>query len=279
MPEETTITPTTEASREMINAGVFYGRKKSKTNPKMRQFVISNRGGIEVINLEKTEEALAVALAFVTEKIRNGGAPLLVGTEPAAEASILAMAKKFSMPYVTNRWIGGTLTNFKIISARVEHLKKIRADLASGALDKYTKKERVEIDREIKRLEELMGGLETMPREPDFVIMIDPNLHTTAVREARIKKIPIVALANIDADPDLIDYLVPGNDKAKKSIDWFLAKIEKAIEDGMRMRATAPAAAATAGTAATPTEVRGQATITKAAEPAIEPMAGSVSEN
>ncbi len=161
---------------------------------------------------------------------------MFVATEPAAEASLLAIAKKFGMPYVSNRWIGGTLTNFKIIAGRVEHLKKIRADLASGALDKYTKKERVEIDREIQRLEELMGGLETMANEPDLLIMIDPKLHTTAVREARIKKIPIVALANIDADPDLISYLVPGNDKAKKSIEWFLAKMEKAIEDGIRMK-------------------------------------------
>ena len=241
MAEDTLTQATTEGSREMIDAGVFYGRKKSKTNPKMRQFVMGNRGGIEVINLEKTEEGLATALGFVTEKVRNGGMPLFVGTEPAAEATILALAKKFSMPYVSNRWIGGTLTNFKIIAGRVEHLKKIRADLASGALDKYTKKERVEVDREIHRLEALMGGLETMPREPDFLIMIDPNLHTTAVREARIKKIPIVALANIDADPDLIDYLVPGNDKAKKSIDWFLGKIEGAIEKGIQMRATAKA--------------------------------------
>lgn len=226
-----------EASREMIDAGVFYGRKKSKTNPKMRRFVMGNRGGIEIIDLEKTEAALAEALAFVTEKVRNGGSFLLVATEPAAESGVHAMAKKFSAPYVSLRWVGGTLTNFKIISKRVEHLKKLRSDLASGALDKYTKKERVDIDREIKRLEELMGGLEAMPREPDFIIMIDPNLHVTAVREARIKKIPIVALANIDADPDLVDYLIPGNDKAKKSIEWFLGNIERAIEEGLKLKA------------------------------------------
>lgn len=236
MADETISQINTEASREMIDAGVFYGRKKSKTNPKMRQFVMGNRGGIEVINLEKTEEALARAVGFVTEKVRNGSTMLLVATEPAAELSIIALAKKFDIPYVTNRWVGGTITNFKIILARVDHLKKIRTDLASGALDKYTKKERVEVDREINRLEELMGGLEAMPREPDFLIIIDPTLHTTAVREARIKKIPIVAFSNIDADPDLIDYLVPGNDKAKKSIDWFLGKMEKAIEDGIKAR-------------------------------------------
>lgn len=225
-----------QASRETIDAGVFYGRKKSKTNPKMRQFVLTNRGGIEIINLEKTEEALTEAVAFITEKIRQNGTPLLVATKPAAEQAISGLAKKYKFPYVTNRWVGGTITNFKIIAARVAHLKKLRTDLASGALDKYTKKERVEIDREIKRLEELMGGLETMEREPDFLILIDPNLHSTAVREARIKRIPIVALGNIDADPDLIDYLIPGNDKAKKSIEWFITKIEGAIDDGIKLR-------------------------------------------
>jgi len=229
-----------ETSREMIDAGVFYGRKKSKTNPKMRGFVIANRGGIEVINLEKTEEALSRATAFITEKVRNGGFALFVATEPAAEASIVAIAKKFGMPYVSNRWVGGTITNLKIIGARVDHLKKLRTDLASGALDKYTKKERVEIDREIHRLEELMGGLETMTREPDLFIVIDSNLHSTAIREAQVKKIPIVALANVDADPDVIDYLVPGNDKAKKSIEWFLKKVEAAIESGVKLRAAAP---------------------------------------
>jgi small subunit ribosomal protein S2 len=226
-----------EASREMIEAGVFYGRKKSKTNPKMRPFVLTNRGGIEVINLQKTAEALEKAMGFLKEKVRQNGLPLMVGTEPAAETIIKKLAEKFSLPYVTLRWIGGTITNFKIISNRVEHMKQLRSDLASGALvDKYTKKERLEMEREMKRLESLMGGLENMPKEPDFVIIIDPNLHSTAVREARIKKIPIVALANVDADPDVIDYLVPGNDKARKSIEWFLTNVEKAIEEGMKMR-------------------------------------------
>ncbi|MDE2020157.1 MAG: 30S ribosomal protein S2 [Patescibacteria group bacterium] len=226
-----------EASREMIEAGVFYGRKKNKTNPKMRSFVLTNRGGIEVINLQKTGESLDRALGFIKERVRQNGLPLIVGTEPAAENTIKALAEKFKLPYVTLRWIGGTITNFKIISKRVEHMQQLRKDLASGALDKYTKKERLEMEREMNRLIELMGGLENMPKEPDILIMIDPNLHSTAVREARIKKIPIVALANVDADPDLIDYLVPGNDKARKSIEWFLENVERAIKEGISMRA------------------------------------------
>jgi small subunit ribosomal protein S2 len=225
-----------EGSREMIEAGVFYGRKKSKTNPKMRQFVLSNRAGIEIINLSKTTEGIEKATSFVREKVKNGGLVLLVGTEPAAETAILELAKKFTLPYVTLRWIGGTITNFKIISGRVAHLKKLRTDLTTGALDRYTKKERLDMEREVKRLEELMGGLEELPREPDLMIVIDPSLHTTAVREARIKKIPVVALANVDADPDVIDYLVPGNDNAKMSIEWFLKNMEKAIGEGIASR-------------------------------------------
>ncbi len=243
MAEETAAYPA-EASREMIDAGVFYGRKKSKVNPKMRPFILMDRGGIEIVNLEKTAEAIVRAAGFVEEKARQGGLILLVGTEPAAEASILRMAKEFGLPHVTTRWVGGAITNFSIIAKRIEHLKKLRGDLASGAFEKYTKKERLELEREKGRLEELMGGLENLSREPELLIMVDPVLHKTAVREARRRKIPIVALANVDADPDEIEYLVPGNDKAKTSIEWFFGKIEDALRKGIAARAAAVAPAA-----------------------------------
>ena len=161
---------------------------------------------------------------------------MVVGTEPAAETAVRAIADKFKFPYVTGRWVGGTITNFAIITKRVEHLKKTRAGLASGAFEAYTKKERLDMDREVKRLEILMGGLENLSREPDFIIIVNPIVNVTAVREARRRKIPIIALANVDADPDLIDYLVPGNDKAKLSITWFMEKMEKAIAEGMAMK-------------------------------------------
>ncbi len=241
-----------EGSREMMDAGVFYGRKKSKTNPKMRQFVLANRGGIEIVNLQKTSEMLDIATAFITEKVRTGGLILLVGTMPAAEGGVVELAKKFNAPYVSFRWVGGAITNFKIIGKRVDHLKKLRADFASGALEKYTKKERLEMEREMHRLEELMGGLENMVREPDVMVVIDPVLHVTAVREAHVKKIPIVAFANVDADPDEVDYLVPGNDKSKKSIEWFLSKVESAMAAGLKLKASEAARAAEAAQAAKP---------------------------
>ena len=243
-----------EGSREMTDAGVFYGRKKSKTNPKMRPFVLANRGGIEIINLQKTEEMMDAAAAYIKERSRNNGLMLLVGTEPAAEMSLTALAKKLNLPYVTTRWVGGTITNFKIIVKRIEHLKQLRTDLASGALvSKYTKKERLDMEKEMKRLEELMCGLENLTKEPDLVVIVDPILHHTAVSEANTKNIPVIALANVDADPDKIAYVVPGNDKAKKSIEWFLERVGRAYEDGVKLRVVAaPAAAAATEKSAAP---------------------------
>jgi small subunit ribosomal protein S2 len=243
MPDETaavhngqTILYPEEASREMIEAGVFYGRRKSKTNPKMRQFVLANRAGIEVINLAKTAEAIEKAAAFLKEKVKNGGLVLLVGTEPAAQESVAKLASKFNLPNVTNRWPGGMITNFKVVSRRIEYMKKLRDDFASGGLQKYTKKERLELEKELRRLEGLFGGLEHLTKEPDVLIVIDPTLHHTAVREANKMKIPVIALANLDAEPDKIDYLVPGNDKARKSIGWFLEKIERALDEAFAQK-------------------------------------------
>jgi small subunit ribosomal protein S2 len=212
--------------------------------------VLANRGGIEIINLQKTEEMMDIAAAFIKEKSRNNGLVLLVGTEPAAEASVTALAQKLGIPYVTTRWVGGAITNFKIINKRIEHLKQLRTDLASGALvNKYTKKERLEMEKEMKRLEILMGGLENMTKEPDVVILVDPILHHTALSEANTKKIPVVALANVDADPDKIAYLVPGNDKAKKSIEWFLERVGTAYAEGVKLRVVAAVAATAASEA------------------------------
>jgi small subunit ribosomal protein S2 len=272
MPEEPLVYPS-EASREMIDAGVFYGRKKSKTNPKMRQFVLANRGGVEIINLQKTGDALDGALGFIKEKMRGNCLALFVGTEPAAEVAIVRLAKKFNFPYVTFRWVGGAITNFKIIAKRIEYLKKLRSDFASRVLEKYTKKERLELEREMKRLEELMGGLENLSREPDLLVMVDPIMHHTALREARRKKIPVVAFANVDADPDDVDYLVPGNDKAKKSIEWFFEKVEKAMDEGVAMRAAMPPPPALQEAA-----VPADATVSQTAAPASVAEAASQQE-
>jgi len=225
-----------EASREMIEAGVFYGLRSSKTHPRMRQYVLASRGGIDIINLLKTAEKLEKALGFLKEVVKNGGLVLLVGTQPAAEESVLELAKKFGLPYARERWPGGILTNFKVISKRIEYFQKLKADFAAGAFLKYTKKERLGVEREIERLRELFEGLENLTREPNALLIIDPVLHRTAVREANRLKIPVIALSNLDADPNEVECLVPGNDSSRTSINWFLGKIETAISEGTSAR-------------------------------------------
>ncbi len=226
-----------EEFKEMVEAGVFYGRRKSKTYPKMKPYVLTNRGGIEIINLEKTLDGLKKILEFVEVKVRAGGLLLLVGTQPPAFQGITELAKKYNYPFVINRWLGGTITNFKVIMSRVEYLKKLRNDAKSGALDKYTKKEKAQFEAEINRLEELLGGLENLTRLPDVMVVIDSNLHTTAVREAKRAKIPVVAFANVDSDPEMLDYYIVGNNKSKKSVTWFLSKLDLAIEEAKKASA------------------------------------------
>lgn len=228
-----------ETFKEMLEAGVFYGRNRNRLNPKMREYVLTNRGGVEIINLAKTIEALSRALEFLEEKIKAGGMVLFVATQPPA-AMIEEVAREFGFPFVVHRWLGGTLTNFKVVSRRVEHLKKLRSDLASGALDKYTKKERADFDREIKRLEELLGGLEALARQPDVLVVIDPVLHETAVREARRIGASIIAFSNIDADPDVLSWNIPGNNKSRQSIQWFLGKVRDAIRSARLAAPPAP---------------------------------------
>jgi len=231
-----------EVYKELVEAGVFYGRSKSKTNPKMKPCVLTNRGGIEIINLAKTIEGLEAAIGFLKEKIRSGGLVLLVGTQPAAQDTIVRLAMKFNFPYVIRRWPGGALTNFKVISKRIEYFKKTKSDLAAGFFQKYTKKEQLDIEKEVSRLEELMGGLVNLNREPDVLLVIDPSPHLTAVREANRLNIPIIAFADVDSNPDLLQYPVVGNNKSRKSIDWFLGKIETAIDEGRVMQKEAAAA-------------------------------------
>ena len=231
-----------EAFREMVEAGVFYGRKKSRVNPKMRPYILTNRGDIEIINLTKTVQGLDRAAAFLREKAKENAMALLVATQPHAE-EIKNLAIEFNFPYVVKRWLGGTLTNFKIISKRVEHFKKLKSDLASGVFGSYTKKERARVETEIKKLEELIGGIEVMTRRPDLVLIIDSCPHQTAVRESRRLRIPIVAFSNIDSDPDQVDYLVPGNANSRKSVNWFLGKVREALKEGEQARLTsAPSA-------------------------------------
>lgn len=216
-----------ETVKEMAKAGVMYGHKKSRTNPRFSQYIFTTRNGMEIIDLVKTLPAINAAADFLADQIKNNKIVLLVGIQPASWEAIETLAKKFNLPYVKNRWIGGTITNFKVINARVEHFKKTQASMEKGEFEKYTKKERVMINKDISRMKQMFGGLENLTKIPDVLLTIDPSLkgHATAIREAKRVKIPVVAIMDSDDNPDLIDYPIPANDHAKTSVEWIVNKI------------------------------------------------------
>ena len=233
---------------EMAKAGVLFGRKRSKTNPKMKPFIHTTRSGFEVIDLQQTIAGIEAAETLLKEIVKKGQLLLVAATTPAAEAPANMLADKYDLPRVTLRWLGGTLSNFEVLSKRIAHLITRKADKAAGRLDKYTKKERVVIDKEIERLTKLFGGLEKMNMLPGALLVIGANQHRTAIREANIMRIPVIAIASTDADPAGIDYLIPANDNSGTSIQYILGKLDAAIAAGIREKATTTAAAAKAKT-------------------------------
>jgi len=226
----------------LVKAGVLYGSKKSKTHPRMQKYIFTTRNGIEIIDVVQTLDLLAKAEEFLKTVVAKGGSIVFVGTTPAAKGSVEALAKKFGYPYVTERWLGGTLTNFKTIHDRLQYYLKLKTDRETGRLEKYTKKERFQFDKEIERLTVLFGGLENFTRLPDALFVVGATSHDTALRETKRSKIPVVALMSSDADPDQVNYPIPGNDKARSSIVWVLNHIEKALEEAkMNLKAKEPA--------------------------------------
>ena len=219
--------------KDAMKAGLMYGHRKSKTVPQFKPYIHSTRNGIELIDLSQTLSALDSAVQFMNEKIKNNGLILIVASQPAAREAIENMAKKFNFCFINDRWIGGSLTNFKVISQRIEYFKKVKSDFEKGNFEKYTKKERVVINRNIERMKKMFSGMENMTRLPDLIFVIDPSLkgHTTAVREARRMKIPTVAILDSDDNPDFVNYPIPANDHAKMSIDWIINKISEKLSD------------------------------------------------
>jgi len=216
-----------ELVKEMIKAGVVYGHKKTKTNPKFKKYILTTRSGMEIIDLVKTLPMIDIAAEFLKNQIKAGKMVLLVGLQPASQSALEMVAEKFNLPRVKNRWIGGLLTNFKAISGRIEHFKKIQVGIEKGEFDKYTKKERVMINKDIFRMKRMFGGLENLTKPVETLFIIDTSIkgHMTAVREARIMNIPIVAIIDSDDNPDFINYPIPANDHAKASVDWVVSRI------------------------------------------------------
>lgn len=216
--------------KAVIEAGLIYGHKKSKTHPRMKPFIASRRNEIELINPQETMAALRRAIDFLKGVREQGGVILWVATNVNLKSDIEAAARSFGDPFVTTRWLGGTLTNFKIIRKRVDEHFDLKEKLASGGLAKYTKKERLLMQQETEKAAAKFEGLAELKSLPQAVFVVGVGEHLTAVREARQLKIPVVALVDTDIDPDLVDYPVPGNDNSSQAVIWVLDRIQSALK-------------------------------------------------
>jgi small subunit ribosomal protein S2 len=218
--------------RELLEAGVHFGHQTRRWDPKMRRFIFGERGGIYIINLEQTLQLLEEAAAFARNLAERGGTMLFVGTKKQAQDSVEEQAKRIGMPYVNHRWLGGLLTNWRTISARIDRLHELRRLKEEGQLDLLPPKERISMLAELERLESHLGGVADMKRQPDALLVIDLRKEAIAVREARRLGLPVVALVDTNCDPDEADFVVPGNDDAIKSCDLVIRAIADALEAG-----------------------------------------------
>lgn len=220
---------------EMKEKGLHFGHKRSRLHPKAYDFTLKQPGEIYYINLEETIKGLENAISFLKEIIKNNGIILWVGTGSGAKKKVQEIAEKYNFPYVIERWLGGTLTNFKVLKERINYLKEIETQREKGEWEKYTKKEQLKLEKNYQLLEKKFKGLRVMESLPSAIFIVDPGLHKTAVEEARKVKIPVIAILDNDDDPTLIDYPIPANDSASSSINYILEKIDGALEESKKL--------------------------------------------
>ena len=215
--------------KQLLEAGVHFGHETKRWNPKFKRYIFAERNGIFIIDLQKTLVESDKAFNYLREVAARGGTILFVGTKKQAQEILAAEAKRCGMPYLNERWLGGTLTNFKTIRSRVERLKELEKQFEDESILRYGKKEQIELGKELLRLQRYLGGIKEMSRLPDVLFIVDPTKEAIAVREANKLGIPVVALADTDSDPDVLDYIVPGNDDAIRSIQLVTARLADSI--------------------------------------------------
>ena len=220
--------------RDLVEAGVHYGHITSRWEPKMREYIYGVRNGIHIIDLSQTVRLFEDARNFISSTVGNGKEVLFVGTKKQAQAIVAEEAARARQYYVTSRWLGGTLTNWRTIKESIERLKKIDQMVTDGSIMKYTKKERLKIEREQAKLEANLGGIKNMQRLPGALFVIDPRKEEIAILEARRLGIMVVGLVDTNCDPDMVDYVIPGNDDAIRSIRLFCASIADACIEGSK---------------------------------------------
>jgi len=218
--------------KQLLEAGVHFGHRTQRWNPKMKDYIFGARKGIYIIDLQKTTKLLDEAYNFVREKAAEGGTILFVGTKKQAQQVIKQEAERCGAFYVNHRWLGGLLTNFKTIRQRIDKLIELEEMEANGEFEKLSKKEQSRLKRILEKLRKNLGGLKNMDRIPDVIYIVDPKKERNAVYEANLLKIPTVGIVDTNCDPDEIDYIIPGNDDAIRAIQLITSKIADAYLEG-----------------------------------------------
>jgi small subunit ribosomal protein S2 len=222
--------------KQLLEAGVHFGHQTRRWNPKMRDYIFAERNGIHIIDLAQTVSRLDLALDFVRDTVRRGDSVLFVGTKKQAQEAIAQEAERAGQHYVNNRWLGGMLTNFTTIKRRIQRLEALEARRDAGEFERLTKKEASKLNEEITRLNAALGGIRRMRRLPGAVFVVDPHREAIAVAEARRLEIPIVAMTDTNCDPDLIDWVIPANDDAIRSVKLITAKVADAALEAVNER-------------------------------------------
>ncbi|MCU0653143.1 MAG: 30S ribosomal protein S2 [Candidatus Pacebacteria bacterium] len=230
---------------EMAKAGLQFGHTKAKVHPKMKPYLFGVRNTIFLIDLDKVKEKFEAALEYIEKTVGEGKIVLLVGTKTQFRKSVKAVADETGMPYVSERWLGGTFTNFKIIKKRVDYYKELERKTAAGEFEKYTKKEQAGIQKEIKTLEKKLGGIKTMDKMPEAIFVVDMRKDKLAVKEARENGIKVIGIADINIDPDLADNVIIANDDSISSVGYIMGKVREAILEGKKEAAKLPVAPVT----------------------------------
>ena len=222
--------------KALLETGVHFGHRTGRWNPKMKSFIYTERNGIHIIDLQQTMTALDNAYDVVRDTISEDGIILFVGTKRQAKESLLEQAQRCGMPYVNQRWLGGTLTNWRTIRQRIDYLLNLEERQEQGDFERLPKKEALQLGREIVKLNQRLGGIKDMRRLPDMLFVTDVRRETTAVKEANKLGIPIVAMVDTNCDPDSIDYIVPANDDAIRANKLIITKIADAVIEGQNLR-------------------------------------------
>lgn len=219
--------------RSLLESGAHFGHQTKRWNPKMRSFIFTSRNGIHIIDLQKTVTGITDAYHFIADTVAEGYKVLFVGTKKQAQEVIVEETKRCEQLYITQRWLGGTLTNFSTIRKRLRYMAGLEEQRDRGELSRLTKAEGLKIEEEIGKLNRVFGGIKTMEQLPGALFVVDPREEGNAVREARKVGVPVVAMVDTNCDPDMIDYVIPCNDDAIRSIKLVTSKIADAVLEGM----------------------------------------------